>query len=194
VLSSGRGYWFKIVLYLAAYVVPAAVVWGLLGLALGWLHDIPLLLPLLGSGYALWFGIAETLEFPFWPLEIRWQVPSKWIRGRPLAVQTLTWGTILGPGLVTRNPYAGMWLLPLLLGLNRGLLSAMIVGIAIGATHGAARVLGVLSNRRSMEADINAHLRIMAAQARWQYADGRALLLAAGALAAYTLSLLGAHL
>jgi hypothetical protein len=87
-----------------------------------------------------------------------------------------------------------MWLLPLLLGLNRGLLPAMLVGITIGAFHGAARVLGVLSNRRCMNVDINAHLRIMAAQACWQYADGLALLLAAGALAAYMLSLLGAHL
>ena len=192
--SSGRGYWFKIVLYLAAYVVPAAIVWGLLGLALGWFHAMALVLPLLGLGYALWFGIVETLHLPVSPPELAWQVPSSWIRGRRFVVQTLTWGTLLGPGLLTRNPYAGMWLLPLLLGLHRSLLPAVTLGIGIGAAHGIARALGVLSNRTCMEADGDAHLRIMAAQSRWQYVDGLFLLLAAGALAAYTLSLLGAQL
>lgn len=59
--------------------------------------------------------------------------------------------------------------------------------------HGGGRVLGVLSNRRHMDVDVNyAHLRILAAELHWLYIDGLALLLAAGALAAYILSLLGA--
>jgi len=109
-------------------------------------------------------------------------------------VQALIWGTTLGPGLVTRNPYAGIWLLPLLIALNQSLLIAMVVGIAAGIAHGGARVLGVLSNRRSMDMDEEyAHLKILGAQFRWQYIDGLALLVAAGALAAYNLSLLGVH-
>lgn len=182
---------------MVAYVLPAAFVWGILGLLLWPLHIISWLLPLIALVYALWFGLLETLGLPFRSPGLTWQVPSGWIDRRPAIVQALTWGATLGPGLVTRNPYAGMWLLPFLLVLNHSLLMAIIVGIATGATHGAARVLGVLSTRRSMDVDMDtdyAHLKILGAQFRWQYMDGLALLLAAGALAAYTLSLLGAHL
>jgi hypothetical protein len=105
-------------------------------------------------------------------------------------VQTLIWGALLGPGLVTRNPYAGIWLLPLLLVLNQNLLTAVGAGIAIGIAHGGARALGVLHNRKCMQV-AQAHLLILGEQWRWKYLDGLALLLAAGALAASMLSLLG---
>jgi len=108
-------------------------------------------------------------------------------------VKTLTWGITLGPGLVTKNQYAGIWLLPLLVALNHSLFMTMTIGIAVGVAHGGARVLGVLSNRRYMDIEY-AHLRILGAQFRWLYMDGLALLLAAGALAAYILSLMGVHL
>lgn len=185
----------KFVFYITAYVLPAALVWGVLGILFRLLNVIPWLIPLLALAYTLWFGLLETLGLPFRPLEIGWQVPSGWIDGRPSMVQALTWGTTLGPGLVTRNPYAGIWLLPLLIALNQSLLIAMLVGVAVGMAHGGARVLGVLSNRRSMEMDEEyAHLMILGSQFRWQYIDGLALLVAAGALAVYNLSLLGVHL
>jgi len=85
-----------------------------------------------------------------------------------------------------------MWLLPLLLALNFNLLSAFFVGIAVGIAHGGARVLGVLNNRKHMDADpVYIHLKILGAQMLWQHLDGLALLLAAGALGAYAISLLG---
>ena len=184
----------KIVFYIAAYVLPAAIVWGILGVVFRLLSNIPWLIPLIALAYTFWFGLLETLGLSFRPIEIGWQVPSRWIDGRPAMVQALIWGTTLGPGLVTRNPYAGIWLLPLLIALNQSLLIAMVVGIAAGIAHGGARVLGVLSNRRSMDMDEEyAHLKILGAQFRWQYIDGLALLVAAGALAAYNLSLLGVH-
>lgn len=192
--SSGRGYGLKTAFYIAAYVLPAAVVWGVLGIILRSLDGIPFLLPLPALVYALWFGILETLGVPFQPPGLAWQVPSHWIKGHPAMVQALIWGTALGPGLVTRNPYAGMWLLPLLVALNHSLLMAMAVGIAVGVAHGGARVLGVLRNRRCIDMDTDAYLRILGAELRWLYMDGLALLLAAGALAAYALSLLGARL
>ena len=185
-LSSGRGYGLKLIFYMAAYVLPSAVVWGILGIILWPLHTW--LIPLIALVYALWFGLFETLGLPFRPPGLAWQVPSRWINGRPAIVQALTWGSILGPGLVTRNPYAGMWLLPFLLVLNHSLPMAVVVGIGVGIAHGGARVLGVLSNRRHMDMDTDyAHLRILGAQMRWQYIDGLVLLLAAGALAAYIL-------
>lgn len=156
--------------------------------------NIPLLIPALALGYALWYGTREALALPRRVPGLAWQVPSGWINRRPAMIQTLTWGTALGPGLVTRNPYAGMWLLLLLLGLNRSLLVTVVVGIVIGAAHGGARALGILSNRKQMDSDMEyAHLKILGAQLHWAYIDGLALMLAAGALAAYTLSLLGAH-
>jgi hypothetical protein len=189
-----RGYRLKRLLYITAYIIPAAVVWGAIGLVFGILNSFPLLVPLLAIVYALWFGMAESLGFSMFIPGSTWQVPASWIDGCPEAAQTITWGTILGPGLITRNPYAGIWLLPFMVGLGRGLLASLVVGIAIGVAHGGARALGVLSNRKYMKDTTLGHLRILGAELRWSYVDGIALLLAAGALAVYTLSLLGAHI
>jgi len=104
-------------------------------------------------------------------------------------VQTATWGALLGPGLVTRNPYAGMWLVLLLIALNHSLFTVLVLGMAVGIAHGGARALGVLSNRRHLDTNCT-HLLILGAQMYWRFIDGLALLLAAGALAAYILSLL----
>ena len=158
------------------------------------LAGVPFLLPFLPLAYALWFGLRETLGLQRRLLGLLWQVPSSWIKGRPAVLQTLIWGTTLGPGLVTKNPYAGMWLLPLLVVLNHNLLMTVAVGAAVGAVHGGARAIGVLRNRRCIAMDVEAHYRILNSQTQWQYLDGLALLLAAGALSAYTLFLLGVHL
>lgn len=181
-------------LYVAAYMLPAAFIWAVLGAVLRLLNGIPLVLPTLAALYALRFGILETLGIGFRPLGLAWQVPSSWIKGHSVLRQTLTWGTTLGPGLVTKNPYAGMWLLPFLVALNSSPLMAIAVGLNVGAAHGLTRALGVLRNRRCIDMDENAYLSILAAESRWQYADGLALLLAAGALVAYALSFLSIHL
>src|SRR3989441_3429666 len=118
---------------MAAYVLPSAAVWGILGIILWPLHTW--LIPLIALVYALWFGIFETLGLPFRPPGLAWQVPSGWIDRRPAMVKTLTWGITLGPGLVTKNPYAGIWLLPLLVALNHSLFMTMTIGIAVGVAH-----------------------------------------------------------
>jgi hypothetical protein len=174
-------------------VIPAAIVWAILGIVLRPLAGVPFLLPLLALVYALWFGVRETLGLHRRLLGLVWQVPSSWIKGRPAMVRTLIWGTTLGPGLVTKNPYAGMWLLPLLVALNHNLLITVAVSAAVGASHGAARAIGVLRNRKCIAMDGSAYLRIFNAQTQWQYIDGLALLLAAGALGAYALFLQGVH-
>ncbi len=191
-MSSGRGYALRTAIYIAAYVLAAAFVWGIIGIVCAWVSSIPLMMPLVALAYGLWFGLLEALGLPSRAPGLAWQIPSGWIDGRPWVFQTVTWGATLGPGLLTRNPYAGMWLLPLLLTLHHSLLIAVVVGVAVGAVHGGARVLGVLSNRKRIDADTEYyHLQIVGAQLRWQYFDGLALLLAAGALAAYVLALLG---
>ncbi|HZU69431.1 MAG TPA: hypothetical protein VFA09_19295 [Ktedonobacteraceae bacterium] len=181
-------------LYIAAYAVPAAIAWGIFALVFRLLAAIPLLLPLLALAYALWFGLNELLEFSPIRLSLAWQVPSSWVKHRPAPVQALIWGTSLGPGLITRNPYAGIWLLPFLIVLGRDPVMTLITGLLVGAVHGGARAIGVLRNRSCMRDDIDAYLKIMGQQQRWQYLDGLALLLAAGALGAYAIFLLGGHL
>lgn len=167
--------------------------WGVLGIGLGRLHPFPVLVALVAWAYALWFGVFETLGIPLRSPGLAWQVPSHWVNGRPSVLQALVWGAILGPGLLTRNPYAGIWLLLPLVAFNHNLLMAAAVGGAVGVAHGGARVFGVLHNRRYMETS-NGHLKILGSQLQWRYMDGVAMLLAAGALTAYTLSLLGVHL
>ncbi len=143
--------------------------------------------------YALGFGIFETFAIPIRAPSVEWQVPASWIKRHPKVLQTVTWGALLGPGMVTKNPYAGIWLLPLLITLNHSLYMAIVIGVAVGVAHGSTRALGVLNNLRHIETNCS-HLLILGEQLRWLYRDGLALLLAAGALAAYTLTLLGIHL
>ena len=155
------------------------------------------MLPGLALVYALWFGVRETLGLHHRLLGLIWQVPASWVKGRSAAAGAFIWGVTLGPGLVTKNPYAGMWLLPLLVALNalnHNFLLTVVLGIAVGAAHGGARAIGVLRNRKCIAGDISAHMKILQAQEHWQYIDGMALLLAAGALGAYALFLLGLHL
>ncbi len=177
-------------------MLPAALVWGLLGLALSPLASVPFLLPLLALVYALWFGARETLGLHRRLLGLVWQVPASWVRGRPAVARAFIWGVTLGPGLVTKNPYAGMWLLPLLvalLALSHSLFATVVVGVAVGSAHAMARAIGVLRNRKCIAVDASAHVKILQSQERWQYLDGLALLLAAGALGAYTLFLFCIH-
>ena len=132
----------------------------------------------------------EMLQVPFRPLGLSWQVPAHWLLGRSSLARTLVWGTILGPGLATRNPYAGMWLLPLLITLSPTVFVAMVTGMAVGAAHGGARAVGVLSNERHRDITCSPVV-VLGAQRHWQFMDALALSLAAGALGAYVLALLG---
>ena len=63
-LSSGRGYRWKILLYIAAYVLPAALVWGVVGLMFWVPGNIPLLIAAVALAYALWYGTREALALP----------------------------------------------------------------------------------------------------------------------------------
>jgi len=173
-----------------AYVLPAAAAWGVLGMALQPLDTVPLLVPLIVWLYSLWFGIVETFGVRFRAPSLAWQVPARWIQRRTDAQQAVIWGTVLGPGWATVNPYAGIWLLPFLVVMGRGLFMAAVVGVMVGVIHGGARAMGVLSNSRHVEVN-NSHLMILGQRLRWRYMDGLTLLLAAGALVAYLLTLLG---
>lgn len=141
--------------------------------------------------YALVFGLLETLAVPVQQLGLAWQVPAQWLRGRSALAQTLIWGTTLGPGLMTRNPYAGMWLLPILLTISQHFWVNVGIGILIGLAHGSARALGIARLHNNLGACEVGITLLM--QWRWRVADGCLLLLAAGSFTAAALAFI-AHL
>ncbi|MDQ6660024.1 MAG: hypothetical protein M3Z24_03550 [Chloroflexota bacterium] len=101
-------------------------------------------------------------------------------------MQTLIWGMTLGPGFMTRNPYAGIWLLPVFLTLHHNLLINVAIGLIIGITHGTARAFGVIYTHRNLD---TCGLSILT-QWRWRIVDGLMLLLVAGYLTTYVLPML----
>lgn len=127
-----------------AFVVPAVLVWGGLGLLAGqvsvrWIAAA-LILP-----YALYFGVRESwggttgLPIP----SSRWQVPMTFVRKRRWVLLPWAWGVFLGPGFATRNPYAGFALLPVLVTAATTGGTAAVLGCAIGAAHATARAAAV---------------------------------------------------
>ena len=164
----------------AAHAIPAALVWAVIAAAAVPLPDgIATILALV---YALAHGLSETLGLPLRAPGIGWEVPAAWLKGRGRAGRILVWGATLGPGLVTRNPYAGMWFLPLLLATTAAdLFSAAAAGALVGLAHGTARAIGILANHRSEGCDLP--WRMAVTQMRFRLADGLGLLFAAAVVA-----------
>lgn len=182
--SSGRGRLLFALTLHAAHIAPAVAVWAALGAVLALVpRPVGVVIAVV---YALAHGLAETMELPIRPPEIGWAVPSTWLRGRSWAAQALIWGTTLGPGLATRNPYAGMWFVPLLLATTGNPLVGGIAGGLVGLAHGAARAAGILANHRHRES-CELPWRMMMLNLRVRRIDGIGLLLAAAMVAVATL-------
>lgn len=161
-----------------AYALPAALVWSLLGWIWASVH-VSIVSRSVAVAYAAVFGIAEVMWLRLSPPSSGWGVPARWVRGRGMPSRTVIWGTLLGPGLVTKNPYAGMWLLPLLMWSAPTAAAGAVVGLGAGLAHGSMRAWGVRSNARHGR---GGHA-IMLRQLYWRYVDGAVLLFAAAALA-----------
>jgi hypothetical protein len=146
------------------------------------LHTLRLphaLVPGVVGSYALCFGVAQTLQTRLRAPSSAWQVPQEWVRYRPRRQQIAVWGLTLGPGLITRNPYASMWLLPGFLALTGSVQAGLVAGALIGASHGAARALGVILNVAVLRARVeHAMLSLVVSQT----IDGLWLLVIAGAV------------
>ena len=82
--------------------------------------------------------------------------------------------------MVTRNPYAGMWLLLWLVAVYQNLAVAAL----IGAVHGGARALGVLYNVRLIGKG-GSGTDIFKTQLYWRLADGVLLIFITVTLCAY---------
>ena len=166
----------------AAFTVPAVTVWMLAGLAASLVPAGPAALALI-AGYAAYFGLIETTGRPGLPPPGRsWQVPARWVDRAPRWRRILVWGSLLGPGVATRNPYAGFGLLPLAVLAAGGPRPGVMLAASLGLLHAAGRVGALVRDaRRAADAGpLLAVLRLM----RWRTCDGLALLMVAGAAVA----------
>lgn len=165
---------------IAPFAAAAAAAWAVIGFALGESAIPRTALVVLTAGFVTVYGLAESLRVPLRTPSARWQVPSGWVvRRRPL-VQATIWGIALGPGIVTRNPYASIWLLPLAIAFAPSAEVGAILGAVVGTGHGVARAVGVLANLRAREPE--GPLILMGQQLRWRFVDGLLLLATGGAI------------
>jgi hypothetical protein len=134
----------------AAYAVPAAIAWSVIGLALAALPlaGFALVAAVLYGGYYGLIELAGRRGLP--PPGRRWQVPQTMMIDAPPRRRVLVWGAILGPGFLTRNPYAGFAILLLAVAAMPGLAAGLALGAAIGAAHGGARAVALLRDVREL--------------------------------------------
>lgn len=165
----------------SAYALSAVVTWAALGAVLG---ALPLARPALAlvTAYAAWYGLTEAAGRRWLPVPgTRWQVPQTMVVGTSARRRLLVWSTILGPGFLTRNPYAGFGLLPAAVAAAGGVPAAAALAAAIGLAHGTGRALALLRDARpGAAAD---PMRLVLVSMYWRTADGLALLVIAGAAA-----------
>jgi hypothetical protein len=163
---------------LAAYAVPGAAAWALLGLLIGAL-PVAQAAVVAAAVYGCGYGVAEVcgLRWPGVPGRA-WQVPQDLLIGASGTRRLVIWGTILGPGFLTRNPYAGYGMLVLLVAAVGSLPAAIVVAAVIGAAHAGGRAVALLRDSATVQDEPFAFvLRSL----RWRALDGVALLAVAGA-------------
>ncbi len=134
------------------------------------------------AGYGVFYGVLEAggMARPA-PPGSGWQVPSEWVRGVSRRRRFVVWGSLLGPGFATRNPYAGFWILPLAVAAVGDLGYGILLAAVIGAAHSTGRVLGLL--RGVKDVDVSSYLQSTLKSMYWRMTDGFLLLTAAGAAA-----------
>ncbi len=165
---------------ICAHAAPAVVIWAALGALLTFAPSGMAVVAVVT--YAAVHGLAETLDLPIRAPGLEWQVPSSWLRGRGPSARLAIWGATLGPGLFTRNPFAGMWFALFALATIDGARFGAAAGAAVGVAHGVARALGILANQAHQDSPRLPWL-MMITQMRFRLGDGLGLLFAAGMVA-----------
>lgn len=152
--------------------------WALLGL----LNLAPLSrpAPVLIVAYGTYYGLVEaTGQRGLPPPGRTWQVPAEWVRAIPNWRRTLVWGSLLGPGFATRNPYAGFALLPLVVASIGNVWIGIWLAATLGFLHSTGRALALLRDMRDIaSAD---YMQSVMRSMRWRTFDGLALLAITGA-------------
>jgi hypothetical protein len=134
---------------------------------------------LVAAVYGCGYGAAEVFGFR-WPPPPgrRWQVPQDLLIGSSGARRLVVWGTILGPGFLTRNPYAGFGMLVLLAASIGSLPTAVVVAAVIGVAHATGRAIALLRDSATAQRE---PMALLLRSLRWRVLDGTALLAVAGA-------------
>jgi hypothetical protein len=99
----------------------------------------------------------------------------------------LVWGAILGPGFLTRNPYAGFGLLPFTVAAMRlaGGWACLALAAVIGLAHGSARAIALLRDvSHGAPGSAAGQLDLLLKTVYWRRFDGVVLLAVAAAAAA----------
>ncbi len=91
---------------------------------------------------------------------------------------------MLGPGVITVNPYASIWVIVIVLLVAGSGGFAIWIGAGIGLAHGAGRAIGIMHQ----SANCSDPFPVMASQIRWKQLDGIALLIAFGTLSSSLLA------
>lgn len=183
-------------LVLAAYLLPAAAAWTVIGLALMALTSaLSLTGIVLGLAviYGCCYGVAEIsgrgrLAVP----GRRWQVPQTMMIDASPWRRVLVWGAVLGPGFATRNPYAGFGLLPIavaaMTAFHPG--AGVLLAAAIGLAHGGARAVALLRDIAGGEVrpDAAGQLELLLRTVYWRRLDGIVLLAVAATATATAVS------
>jgi hypothetical protein len=141
---------------IAAYAVPAVLIWALAGLGLGALGElVPGVRAIALAAVAAYGGYYGATELAGWrglaPPGRSWQVPQTMLLDAPPRRRVLVWGALLGPGFATRNPFAGFGLLPLAVAAMPGAGAAAALGATIGLAHGTARAAALLRDVRELD-------------------------------------------
>jgi hypothetical protein len=164
---------------LIAYAVPAVAAWTLIGLAVTAL-PVATVARAAVIGYGCVYGTSESLGLsrPAAPGR-RWQVPQELMITASPRRRVLVWGAILGPGFLTRNPYAGFAVLPLLVAGSDGVAAGVLLAALIGAGHGGGRALALLGAVARPPQD---PMLLLMRSLRWRVLDGLMLAAIAGAV------------
>jgi hypothetical protein len=166
---------------MAAYTMPAVGVWAVLGLLV---NAIPLRLAAVAMivVYSACYGLIEaTGRARPAPPGSRWQVPQSMVRGGTSWRRMAVWGSILGPGFATRNPYAGFAVLPLSVAAVGSIRMGIAVAAAVGFAHGTGRALALLRDARA--AQMADYAQSVLRSMYFRMADGYALLAISGVAA-----------
>ena len=168
---------------ITAYALPAVLAWAALGICLG---ALPLARPRCVAA-ALCRRLRPDRGRPAGAgprrRGTRWQVPQAMVTSASRRRRLLVWGSILGPGFLTRNPYAGFFLLPILVAAAGPVRSAALLAAAIGLAHGTGRALALLRDARPGAAAADP-MRLVLTSMHWRRLDGITLLVIAAAAAA----------
>src|SRR5262249_34846012 len=174
----------RIITAVTAYAVPAVAVWTAIGACLGALPLARVALPLTAA-YAAGYGLIEAAGKLGLPAPgTTWQVPQTMVKGVSRWRRILGWGSGLGPGFATRNPHAGLGLLPLAVAAAGSVRAAALTAAAIGLAHGTGRALALLRDARPGASAGADPMRLVLTSMYWRTFDGYALLVIAGAAVA----------